>query len=118
MVSDKEKIEKEKKIDFGLVEIFDRYELWEDENAEEIMDELEDLLQSQKEEWVEEIREEIIKEIENKLGNKQLEDLKWAVNPILGWVLRMPPKEIDEESVYELAGEIFSNLKQEIKTLK
>jgi len=64
MLSDKEKIEKEKKIDFGLVEIFDRYELWEDENAEEIMDELEDLLQSQKQEWVKEKKGEIEKIIE------------------------------------------------------
>lgn len=50
-----------------------------------------------------------------KLGDKYLEDLDWAVNPILSWVLGIPPKEIDEESVYELAAEIKEALKKKIK---
>ncbi len=61
--------EKEKKIDFGLVEIFDRYDLWEDLNADNIMDDLENLLQSQKEKWVKEMIEKI---------NKNCVEMDWG----------------------------------------
>jgi len=67
------------------------------------------LLQEDRQKWVEEILK--------KLGDEYLEDLKWAVNPILEWTLGIPPKDIDEESVYELAGEIKENLKKLIKSL-
>jgi hypothetical protein len=50
-----------------------------------------------------------------KLGDENLEDLDWAVNPILAWVLGIPPKDIDEESVYELAAEIKEALKGKLK---
>ena len=36
------------------------------------------------------------------------------VDPILRWVLGMPPKEIDEESVYELAYEIEQELEKRL----
>ena len=57
-----------------------------------------------------------LKEVDfNKLGDEYLEDLDWAVNPIIEWVLGIPPKEIDEETVYELAGEIKEKLKKKLK---
>ena len=37
------------------------------------------------------------------------------VNPILDWVLGIPPKDIDEESVYELAKEIEEELEKYLK---
>jgi len=37
------------------------------------------------------------------------------VNPILSWVLGIPPKDIDEENVYELAGEIERELETYLK---
>jgi hypothetical protein len=37
------------------------------------------------------------------------------VNPILGWVLGIPEKKIDEESVYDLAMEIENELEKYLK---
>lgn len=40
------------------------------------------------------------------------------VEPILEWVLGIPPKEIDEESVYELAAEIEKRLQEKFEENK
>ena len=65
---------------------------------------------------LDDLKEVKLKETDfNKLGDEYLEDLDWAVNPIIEWVLGIPPKEIDEETVYELAGEIKEKLKKKLK---
>ena len=51
----KEKIE-------GLTKIFDKYDLWEDENAEEILADLDELFAQEKQKFAEEIENKIIKE--------------------------------------------------------